>query len=649
MNKAAASMTISCCVDRAPAAGSDGEKIGPWQSTMSEATNAWLCWSAAELHVTVCCEFQGDLPRETDSIEIYTVDAHYPDSLIRVAVNSAGTLSVMGGGELVVQPKWGYWHHKPLDLGVEAKVVYFADTWKVHVTIPFTALGMSASEGAVLPINLIRCEHRLSFGYPNFGCTMGARRTFWPLAPSFDPHLPVFYPRLKLGLLAVPATASAEASLPGGTTPFAFRGLMLDQSRGALKFSDGYLRKLAARLRDWGFDRFMIYTEGEFAPSAYPAMRLEDSYDAASFRQLGHDLGAMGMEVIPCHAMLGHMDRALGTPELAHLREDGRASQICLSHPESYTFLGSIIDELCAASSGTLFHANVDESLLLGMCPACRDGMHQAGGYGPWLLRHLLWLRERVAAHGRRLLIWADMVLRLPEVLEGLPRDVVLADWEYDDFGTYPALAHIKEKGFDVLACPWLTLANHRTFSQSAHKAGIHGFLQTHWTRGNRSLADAWPAFYHSSVLFGSSAPPEPHALWTSWERLLGASGTEAPLPWAHYAPALVESGENPAVQLAYCTVFLDGWSRFDINGPFADVLYELRRELLLQCWRIAQAGQGGEPPSILEVDSLMDEEKAFRRGAVHVTASTGDPRITALQDLLRSNRKTETAPSTTN
>ncbi len=634
-----ASTTVPRRVDGGPTAVDVGE-IGPWASVSGEVTCTWLAWDKAALHVTVRCDFQGDLPRETDAVELYSVDARCEDSLIRVAVNAAGAVLVMGGGQIVQQPKWGYWHHKALEIGVDVRVVYLSGAWQAQMAIPFAGLGIAVTPGAVVAINLCRCEHRRAFGYPNCGCALGVRRSYWPLSPAFDPHLPLFYPRLTLSGAAVGITPSATkpqplvAPAPSATAPapLAFRGLMLDQSRGALKFSDAYLCRLATRLKAWGVDRFMIYTEGEFAPAAYPMLRRDDTYDATSLRQLGGDLADAGVELVPCHATLGHLDRVLATPELAHLREAGQSYQICLSQPESYDFLGAVIDEMCAATSGTLFHANTDESVMLGMCETCRDAMARAGGYGPWLLKHLLWLRQRVGRHGRRLLIWADMVLRLPSVLAALPRDVVLADWEYEDFGTYPALACLKAKGFEVLACPWLNLANHRTYSRAARQAGADGFLQTCWTRGNKSLGEAWPAFYHSARRFGQADGADAVALWIDMERELGATGFAPPLPWEHLAFAIDEGDTfSPAVKYAYCRAFLDGWSRFDEGGPWEDVLHELRRDLLLQAWRLALAGHGGPAPSVAEVEALAAAEAAFRREAVHATATSQDPRLTEL------------------
>lgn len=615
-----------------PGGRADGGNPISWESASGEATRAWLAWNRDVLTVCVRCEFRGELPRDTDAIELYAADARCEDSLIRIAVNATGTLIVMGGGQIVPQPKWGYWHHKPLELGVTARVTYAQDAWEAQLTVPLAVLGIPAVPGGVIPLHLVRGEHRGTFGYPNCGCAPGVQRRFWPLGPSFDPLLPVFYPRLLLrdsGALAPVPAAATPAPAP---STFAFRGFQLDQSRGALKFSPTYLCRLAERLRSWGVDQFMIYTEGEFAPAAYPMLKKDDAYDAAEFRQLGRALAAGGSELVPCHAALGHLDRALSTPGLTHLKENGQEYQLCLAQPESYEFLGQIIDELCADRAGTFFHANTDESVMLGWCPDCQELMAAAGGYGALLLRHLLWLRERVGRHGRRLMIWADMVLRLPSVLEALPRDVVLADWEYDDFGTYPALAYLRGKGFDVLACPWMTFANHRSYSRAARAAGVTGFLQTCWTRGNKSLGETWPAIYHGSRLFCQPEAVASVAIWKDWERLLGASGSSAPLPWENLAAAIADEGTlSPGLKQAYCRAFLEAWPRFDAQGPWADVLHELRRELLIQSWRLALAGHGGTTPSVAEVEALAAAETAFRREAVHATATPQDPRLTEL------------------
>jgi hypothetical protein len=59
---------------------------------------------------------------------------------------------------------------------------------------------------------------------------------------------------------------------------------------------------------------------------------------------------------------------------------------------------------------------------------------------------------------GKRPVLWADMVLKHPEALDELPRDIIFIDWNYgwalDRFGSDPRI--LIEHGFEVWGSPAL-------------------------------------------------------------------------------------------------------------------------------------------------------------------------------------------------
>ena len=65
---------------------------------------------------------------------------------------------------------------------------------------------------------------------------------------------------------------------------------------------------------------------------------------------------------------------------------------------------------------------------------------------------------------------------------EGLPKDIVLFDWQYSALERFPSLKFLKKAGFaKVVACTWFDPGNVVGFAKAAADAGAWGGLQTTW------------------------------------------------------------------------------------------------------------------------------------------------------------------------
>lgn len=63
-------------------------------------------------------------------------------------------------------------------------------------------------------------------------------------------------------------------------------------------------------------------------------------------------------------------------------------------------------------------------------CDVCREHGNQSDIFRD----HLLAMREIVGGElGKRVIFWDDMLLKYPEALEQLPRDMIPACWQYQD------------------------------------------------------------------------------------------------------------------------------------------------------------------------------------------------------------------------
>lgn len=77
----------------------------------------------------------------------------------------------------------------------------------------------------------------------------------------------------------------------------------------------------------------------------------------------------------------------------------------------------------------------------------------------------------------------------LAAALDLLPRDIIICDWQYQDFKgadkgaqtEFPTMAHFREKGFDVCGCPWNNYSSFKPMAETLAKIGGMGFVETTW------------------------------------------------------------------------------------------------------------------------------------------------------------------------
>ncbi|MCB0751544.1 MAG: hypothetical protein KDC52_08730, partial [Ignavibacteriae bacterium] len=110
-------------------------------------------------------------------------------------------------------------------------------------------------------------------------------------------------------------------------------------------------------------------------------------------------------------------------------------------------------------------------------------------------------IKKLVDKHNVKTLVWADEPLKYPEILDALPKDIILGTWTYDALDNFDEFINpIKERGFEFMVCPGVlnstrvmpnfhtALKNIRNFDRDAIKAGAIGMLNCVWDDGGFAL-----------------------------------------------------------------------------------------------------------------------------------------------------------------
>ncbi len=278
-------------------------------------------------------------------------------------------------------------------------------------------------------------------------------------------------------------------------------------------------------------------------------------------KELLDEARALGLEVIPFFNHLGHASLSRGMSG-KHVVLDQAPEYGYLFFPDSHGWvwnfprldvrqlLRQVRRELCElCGEGSYFHIGCDEAFILGY------GQNYAKEIGEFINE----IEEDLRAEGRRPMIWGDMLLSkafLPEgargymcnsskeiaetLLDSINRNVIIADWQYFVKNeTWKTSVIFKERGFDVICCPWSDRETLKPAVDTVVENNLYGIMKTTWNTLQKeelgplvqlgfssvkgSHDDSWHALYYGAdnaagILRGVS-PSRGDYLTSGWRK----------------------------------------------------------------------------------------------------------------------------------
>lgn len=305
------------------------------------------------------------------------------------------------------------------------------------------------------------------------------------------------------GYFLVPCTIQDAPAL-------SFRGIHL------CIFPETPLWDLEKQLRIAAYHKFnyaVIEPWGIFPFESHPEFVWADrKIDKTEFKRLIKLGKELGITLIPQLNLLGHASASRSitgkhavlsyAPELQPLFEPEGWSW-CLTNPSVRQLLTDMALELYEFfEQPPYFHVGCDEADNIATCRDCRRRDTKT------LIReHICFFHQLFAERNTRIIMWHDMLLSsedprwkgytaysLPQYqLDGLykelPRDIIIADWQYldpdklpeDADPDWPVSKFFKQEKFDVMVCPWLNWKGISSFGKMAAQENLFGMLETTW------------------------------------------------------------------------------------------------------------------------------------------------------------------------
>lgn len=276
---------------------------------------------------------------------------------------------------------------------------------------------------------------------------------------------------------------------------FPDRGVMLDVARCKVPEMKT-LYELVDLFASWKYNQLQLYTEHTFAYRNHPAVWQDASpMTPQQIQDLDAYCRARYIQLVPNQNSFAHMRRWLMLPEYAALAETAGGGDLCPTDPKSIELLRDMYASLLPNFSSSMANVGCDETFSIGKGRS-KDAV-AARGAGRVYLEFLLQIHGIVAAHGRRMQFWADIINNNPELIPELPKDVIAMEWGYDKGHPYPEHTkrfHDNNVAFYVVpgTSSWNSLlgrtdnalANLREAAENGRNNGARGYLVTDWGDG---------------------------------------------------------------------------------------------------------------------------------------------------------------------
>jgi hypothetical protein len=302
----------------------------------------------------------------------------------------------------------------------------------------------------------------------------------------------------------------------------AYRGFLQDLSRGQVLWLEG-LKRLVEILAEFRYNFLTFNIEHTFSFESHPQIGAgHDPLTKDELKELIQFSKTKGIEIIPSQQSLGHLRGILSLPKYRHLAYDENLCwSINPSKEESYKLLRDLYEEVIPCHESGFFNVCCDEPFDIGK--SFDAARFKGRSFAQVYFDHLMRLKDILDAHGKRMMVWGDMLLSHPEILSWLPKDVIVLNWQYGS-GLREGPEYYREKikpiseaglEFMTCTCTWnltkvftnleMAEANNRNFIQEGIKAGAMGNLVTNWgdmCHMNLLGLQAWPIAYAAQLMW---------------------------------------------------------------------------------------------------------------------------------------------------
>jgi len=288
---------------------------------------------------------------------------------------------------------------------------------------------------------------------------------------------------------------SENGELPGikikDWPDFRMRGISDDISRGQVSTVRNF-KKIIDFLARYKMNVYMPYLEDMLRFDEFPSIgKGRGALTKEEVKEIVRYASERFVQVIPIFQTLGHYENILAQPQFLKYAEFPGAASLNISSDSTYIFLDKLLKEATALFPSVYFHMGADESFDVGYGKSKK--MVDSLGIAAAHAEHYKKVYNILKKYGKKVMMYGDIILRHPEILDLIPKDIIIVDWHYRADYDYPSLVKFHKAGFKTIASPsvWNFLTTYPTnlnalpnieyFAKDGFKEKAIGLITSNW------------------------------------------------------------------------------------------------------------------------------------------------------------------------
>ncbi len=312
-----------------------------------------------------------------------------------------------------------------------------------------------------------------------------------------------------------------------------YRGTQVDLARGPVPKLD-YLKRIVRTISEFKLNQLYMYMEDSFRVEGQPLIgALSDTLSRAEWRELIAYAQDFHVEIIPAQNSCGHLHKILRFEKYSDLGERPHG-HVLAPDAASLGFLQNLYSQMVSVFPADFYNIGCDETWELGQGKSAAKAQQE--GPGKLYVEDLLRVHDLLRSYNKQPIFWGDIALQYPELIKTLPKDLVVATWEYFVHPNYDKwLKPYQDAGIKIIVCPWVgntnlmmpdyepASVNIRRFVSEGKQRGAIGMDNTVWNDDGETLfgLNWW------SIVYGAAA---------SWEQgTPEVAGFDQKFDWAFY------------------------------------------------------------------------------------------------------------------
>lgn len=280
---------------------------------------------------------------------------------------------------------------------------------------------------------------------------------------------------------------------------FKYRGFYHDVTRGKIP-TVATIKALIDKMAFYKLNSLQLYVEHTYEFEEYKDLNKKLGFlTSGEIKEIDDYCKQNFIEFIPSLSTFGHLYELLNQDKYKHLRvlkdlNNPNFWYARMAHhtidplnPESFGVIKSLIDQYSANFKSDYFNICCDETFDL------REYGKQGKDVGKIYVDFVKQIIDYTKQKGKKVMMWADILLEHPETIDILPDNIYFLNWDYGVEPNEEKIVKFAKMGRKQIVCPgtstWSRLCenveveekNISLMAEYGYKHGALGVLNTNW------------------------------------------------------------------------------------------------------------------------------------------------------------------------